>query len=48
MDRSVTPESVITDSLARLVTELVRDDDRRGPEAEPESVSGEVQTTWAA
>ncbi|MFF3196705.1 hypothetical protein [Streptomyces misionensis] len=39
MDRSVTPECVITQSLARLVTELERDDDRRGPEAEPEGAA---------
>jgi hypothetical protein len=47
MDRSVTPECVISPPLASLVDELVRDDDRRGPEAEPECVRGEV-TTWAA
>jgi hypothetical protein len=46
MDRTVTPECVITPTLARLVTELARDDDRRGPEAEPESVRGEA-TAWA-
>jgi hypothetical protein len=47
MDRIAMPTGVITEPLAQLVTELVRDDDERGPEAEPECVRGEVPA-WAA
>ncbi|MCC8455597.1 hypothetical protein [Streptomyces rochei] len=47
MDRNVTPECVISPTLAQLVAELAHDDDRRGPEAEPADVAGEV-TTWAS
>lgn len=47
MDRNVTPECVISPALARLVTELANDDERRGPEAESADVAGEV-TTWVS
>ncbi|MBK3636733.1 hypothetical protein JHN52_28285 [Streptomyces sp. MBT97] len=48
MDRSAMPPGMISQTLAQLADELVRDDDRRGPEAEPASVVEGVTTTWAA
>jgi hypothetical protein len=47
MDRSVMPRGMISQTLARLVIELERDDYERGPEAEPVTVVEGVPA-WAA